>query len=141
MEGGKKSMFDRALQFGIAGALAVSGAILSGSVLADNEYSSAQLARDCKLYEYATTPGNTPTHPEMMQAMTCVSYITGLRQAQALAEAVPDLPMHCAPRTVTSDQIARIYTKFMAARPQLLHGPASPNLHGALMEAFPCGKK
>lgn len=70
----------------------------------------------------------------------CQGYVDSLRNvtAQVQISVKNDLFKVCMPAQARNDQIARVVTNYLIARPDLLHWNSGTVALMSLMEAFPC---
>ena len=78
-----------------------------------------------------------------MGGHVCAAFIIGVRQMLGFVDAIIDgldrgPRTHCPPSSVSTDQIRRIYMRYMEVHPELIDESSSRGVWGALGDAFPC---
>ena len=102
-------------------------------------YDGAKFLRACNA-EVKQRDGLNISEEESIEALWCVSYVSGFLDALAVSELMaPVRKAICLPqRGITTDQAARILVKYLRDNPEKLHQSGRISLFVALAKVFPC---
>jgi hypothetical protein len=83
--------------------------------------------------------GVEPAEVPQLGLLSCVRYLNGIMDMEAISVALGNRPIFCPPPTgISGDQVRRIFVKWAESHPKELHQTARTGAVLALREAFPC---